>query len=61
MRDTEREVETQAEGENLQAHSSLSVEPDLGLNPRTHAIMTWAKTKSWTLNWLSHLGTPVAW
>ena len=46
-----------AEGENLQADSPLSVEPNTGLNLMTHKILTWAETKSWTLNQLSYLGT----
>ena len=32
--------------ENLQADSLLSMEPDLGLDPTIHEIITWAKTKS---------------
>jgi len=29
-----------AEGENLQADFPLSVEPDMGLDPMTHEVMT---------------------
>ena len=31
----------------------------MGLEPTNHEIMTWAETKSQTLNWLSHPGTPL--
>ena len=51
-------VERRAEGENLQADFLLSTEPDVGLNPMTHEIMTWTVTKSQTLNQLSHPGAP---
>ena len=29
-----------------------------GLEPMNYEIMTWTEIKSWTLNWLSHPGTP---
>ena len=38
---------------------TVSPEPDVGLDPMSHEIMTWAKTKSRMLNRLSHLGAPV--
>ena len=40
-----------AEGLNLS--TLLIMEPDAGLN-----LMTWAKIKSRTLNWISHPGSP---
>ena len=36
----------------------VSTEPDGGLKPPNHEIMTWAKTKSWMLNRLSHPDAP---
>ena len=36
-----------------------SREPDVGLKPMNHEIMTWAKIKSRTLNQLSHPGAPI--
>ena len=45
------------EGENPQADSLLSPEPDMELDLTTHEIMTWAKTKSQMPNQLSHPGT----
>ena len=46
------------EGENLK-QISLSVEPDKGLNPMTHKIMTWAKIMNQILNQLYHSGAPI--
>ena len=46
-----------AEGKNPQADSMRSVEPNVGLDPMTHEITTWAKTKSQMLTQLSHPGT----
>ena len=37
---------------------TISSEPHAGLYPTNCEIMTWAKIKSWTLNWLSHPATP---
>ena len=37
---------------------AVSTEPDVGLEPTNHEITTWIETKSWTLNQLSHPGTP---
>ena len=37
---------------------TVSTEPNAGLEPTNCKIMTWAKTKSRTLNWLSHPGAP---
>ena len=47
-----------AEGRQSQADSWLSGESHAGHDLTTHEIMTWAETKSRTLNWLSHPGTP---
>ena len=33
----------------------------MGIELTNHEIMTWAKTKSQTLNWLSHSGAPHTW
>ena len=38
---------------------AVSTEPSVRLDPMNHEIMTWAEIKSWTLNWLSHAGTPM--
>ena len=46
------------EEREFQAVSVLSAEPDVGLEPTNHEIMTWAETKSWMLNQLSHPGAP---
>ena len=35
---------------------TVSTESDMGLKPTNHEIKTWAKTKSWMQNWLSHPG-----
>ena len=32
--------------------STLTMEPNTGLHPTTLRFATWAKTKSWVLNWL---------
>ena len=39
---------------------TVSTQPDTGLGLTTREIMTWVKTKSRTLNWLSHPGTPTS-
>ena len=36
--------------------SAVSTEPNIGLDPMNHEIMTWAEIKSWTLYWLSRPG-----
>ena len=59
----EREKEHKRRGREReresQAGSSLSVQsPTQGLNPGTVGIMTWAETKSQTLNWRRHPGAP---
>ena len=36
----------------------VNAEPDLGLEPMNRETMTQAETKSWTLNRLSHPGSP---
>jgi len=56
-RETVRWVWGEAEGENLQADSPLSMEPDAGLDPMTREIITRAETKSRMLKQLSHPGT----
>ena len=38
---------------------TVSTEPPTGLELRNHEIMTWAKTKSWPFNQLSHPRDPV--
>lgn len=35
-----------AEGENLPADSPQNVQPDVGLHPATHEVVTWAQTES---------------
>ena len=45
-------------GKESQADSILSVEPDTGLELNDPKIMTWAKTKSQTLNQLKQPGAP---
>ena len=40
---------------------TVSTEPCLGFKLMNHEIMTWAKVKSWMLNWLSHPGPPRLW
>ena len=65
MRETETaqvegEVEREGERENpKQALCAASAEPNMGFNPQSHEIMTWAKTKSQMLNRLSHPGAPL--
>ena len=47
------------EGERIPARlHTVRVEPDAGLELMNHEIMTWAETKSGTLNRLSHPGVP---
>ena len=38
----------------FQANSWLSEKPNVGLDPMTHEIMTWAKINSWKFSHLSH-------
>ena len=38
---------------------NVSTEPDVRLELMNFKIMTWAKTKSQSLNWLSHPGAPI--
>ena len=38
--------------------NTVSAEPSVGLKLTNREIMTCAETKSWTVNWLSHPGTP---
>lgn len=63
----ERERETHSEWACAQIHrrswgresSSLwSTEPNRKLHLTTYEVMTWAKTRSLTLNWLHHPGAP---
>ena len=37
---------------------TVSIEPDVGLEPTNFEIMTWAEMESWTLKQLSHPGAP---
>ena len=37
---------------------TVSIEPDVGLDPMNCEIMIWAKTKSQMLNWMSHPSAP---
>ena len=37
---------------------AVSAEPEAGLDPMNHEIMTWAEMKSQILNWLSHPSAP---
>ena len=54
-------VEREERETESQAGSALSVqEPNAGLGLMDREIMTGAKTKSQTLNWLSRPGAPVA-
>ena len=56
-KEREREKNEQRERVPSRLHV-VSTEPDVGLHPRNCEIMTLAKTKSWTLNLLSHPGAP---
>ena len=63
LRERERAWMSRGEGQRdrereSQAGSTLSEEPDMGLNPMTLEIMTWAKIKSQTLNRLGHPRIP---
>ena len=53
-----REEQKEREKES-QVDSSLSMEPEVGIDLMTLEIMTWTEMKSQTLNLLSHLGTPL--
>ena len=57
-RGRERERERERE-RKFQAASTLSAEPDTGLNLTNHEIVTWAEIKSRMLNQLSHPGAPI--
>ena len=46
-------AETEGERES-QAVSAVSPEPDVGLNPMNHEVMTWAEIKGRMFNQLSH-------
>ena len=37
---------------------AVSTDPNMGVHPINCEVMTWAKTKSQTLNWLSPPGAP---
>ena len=52
--ETEGDTESKA-GSRLRA---ASTEPEVGPKPMNREIVTWAETKSRTLNWLSHPGAP---
>ena len=49
---------TKGEEERIQADSELSREPDSPLDPMIPRSPPKQKSKSWTLNQLSHPGTP---
>ena len=56
----ERQRERERKGERIPSRlHTTSAEPNMKLELTNHKIMTWAKTKSWTLNQLSHPGAPV--
>ena len=65
MREREREstnrggAEREGEREKPKQAPPFSAEPDMGLQPTKHEIMTLAETKSLMLNPLSHPGAPV--
>ena len=47
----DRESQAEREGERMPSGlHTVSVEPDVGLKPMNHAIMTWAVIKSQMLN-----------
>lgn len=48
---------THVECEKTETSGTLP-KPIAGLDPRTHEIMTRAKTKSWNSNWVCHPGAP---
>lgn len=50
-----------AEGENPQSDSLLQGVRRHGAQSEDPKIVTWAETKSWTPNQLSHPGTPLSW
>ena len=47
------------ERESHTGSTPISTEPDVGLEPRNHETMTWAKTRSRVFNRLGHPGTPI--
>ena len=53
----ERQRERERERIPSRPHTA-NTEPNVGLKPMKCNIMTWAETKSWALNWMSHPGTP---
>ena len=57
----ERELTPAGEGQRGRERESctVSTEPAVGLDLTNREITTWAEIKSWTLNWLSHPGTPI--
>ena len=56
-RDRERMSRGRTESVSIRLYAA-SEEADMGLTPTNHEIMTSAETKSWTLNQVSHPGTP---
>ena len=44
--------------EGAERGEGIPSKPTRSANSRNHDIVTWAKTKSHTLNWLSHPGAP---
>ena len=55
----EGQREREKERENPKQALQVNVESNVGLEPTTLKIMSWAETKSQSLNWLSHPGTPL--
>ena len=51
----EGHTEREREGIPSRLHT-VHAEPNVGLEPTNCEIVTWAKIKSWMLNWLSHSG-----
>ena len=57
-RERERERKRENESQAGSTQPNVSTEPGMELEPTNCEIMTWAKIKSWTFNWLNHPGTP---
>ena len=54
-----KQGEEQQERERIPSRLPTECGAPLGAQSHDPEIMTWAKTKSWMLNWLSHSGTPL--
>ena len=50
-------AEREGDRESQAGSAAVSTEPDVGLKPTNHEIMTWAKTKSQMFNLLSLPGS----